>query len=97
VLDALAEAWTIMVDGRADPTDAIARTRLGFVHAAREMMRVGELLFTAAGTSGVFRAAGIERRVRDLHVARLFKAYDDSIAEGAGRILLGLEPQGEGW
>jgi alkylation response protein AidB-like acyl-CoA dehydrogenase len=97
VLDAMAEAWTIMVEGRADPTDAIARTRLGFVHGAREMMRVGELLFTAAGTSGVFRSAGIERRVRDLHVARLFKAYDDSIAEGAGRILLGLEPQGEGW
>ena len=76
---------------------AIARTRLGFVHAAREMMRVGELLFTAAGTSGVFRSVGIERRVRDLHIARLFKAYDDSIAEGAGRILLGLDPQGEGW
>ena len=97
VLDSMAESWTIMVDGHADPTDAIARTRLGFVHAAREMMRVGELLFTAAGTSGVFRSVGIERRVRDLHIARLFKAYDDSIAEGAGRILLGLAPQGEGW
>ncbi len=97
VLDSMAEAWLIMVDGHADPTDAIARTRLGFVYAAREMMRVGELLFTAAGTSGIFRSVGIERRVRDLHIARLFKAYDDSIAEGAGRILLGLAPQGEGW
>ena len=93
----MAESWTIMVDGHADPTDAIARTRLGFVHAARQMMRVGELLFTAAGTSGAFRSVGLERRVRDLHIARLFKAYDDSIAEGAGRILLGLAPQGEGW
>jgi alkylation response protein AidB-like acyl-CoA dehydrogenase len=97
VLDGMAEAWTIVRDGHAEPTDAIARTRLGFVHAAREMMRVGELLFTAAGTSGVFRSVGIERRVRDLHTARLFKAYDNSIAEGAGRILLGLAAEGAGW
>ncbi len=97
ILDSMAEAWLRMVDGTGDPTDAIARTRLAFIHGARETMRVGQLLFTAAGTAGVFRSVGIERRVRDLHIARLFKAYDDSIMEGAGRILLGLEPQGEGW
>ncbi len=97
LLDSMAEAWVTMVDGHADPGDAIARTRLSFVHAAREAMRVSELLFTAAGTSGIFRSAGIERRVRDLHVARLFKAYDDSIVESAGRVLLGLDPIGEGW
>ena len=97
ILDSMAEAWLRMVEGTGDPTDAIARTRLAFIHGARETMRVGQLLFTAAGTAGVFRSVGIERRVRDLHIARLFKAYDDSIMEGAGRILLGLEPQGEGW
>lgn len=97
LLDALDDAWRTVVDGRGDPGDAIARCRLSFVHAAKETMRVSELLFTAAGTSGVFRSAGIERRVRDLHVARLFKAYDESIAESAGRALLGLEPLGEGW
>lgn len=97
LLDSLAEAWTTVVDGRVDPGEAIARCRLSFIHAAKEAMRVSELLFTAAGTSGLFRSAGIERRVRDLHVARLFKAYDESIAESAGRALLGLEPLGEGW
>jgi alkylation response protein AidB-like acyl-CoA dehydrogenase len=97
LLDSMAEAWCTAVEGRTDPGEAIVRTRLAFIHAAKESMRVSELLFTAAGTSGLFRATGIERRVRDLHVARLFKAYDESIAESAGRALLGLEPLGEGW
>jgi indole-3-acetate monooxygenase len=97
LLDSMAEAWRRVAEDRGDPTEAIAHTRLAFVHGAREAMRVASTLFTAAGTAGVFKSAGIERRVRDLHVARLFKSYDPVVVEGAGRVLLGLDSLGEGW
>ena len=97
VMDSVAESWTTVTDGLHDPTATIARARLSFAQAARDTLRAADLLFTAAGTAGVFRSIGIERRVRDLHVARLFKSYDDAVVEDAGRVFLGLAPRSEGW
>jgi len=97
VMDSVVESWISVADGLHDPTEAIARARLSIAQAARDTLRAADLLFTAAGTAGVFRSIGIERRVRDLHVARLFKSYDDAVVEDAGRVLLGLSPRSEGW
>lgn len=43
------------------------------------------------------RGSGSRFLVRLAPRSVAFEAYDGSILEGAGRILLGLGPQGEGW
>lgn len=80
-----------------DPARHLALARLSYVQAARAAKRAVQLVFDAAGTSAVHRGLGLERRYRDLAVACQFKSFDPEIEVGAGRVLLGLDPEGAGW
>lgn len=97
-LAATEQAWSAVVDAAScQPLLAVARARLSYTHAARAATRAMTLLFDAAGTSGIHTAGPLERRYRDLAVACRFKSFDHAIDVGAGRVLLGLDPQGGGW
>ena len=95
--ETLDEAWSLVVAGRADTRDAIAGARLAMAVAADAALTAADGVLAAAGTSGVFSRHRLERRVRDLHVIRQFSAFKSDNLIGAGRVLLGLEPEGLGW
>ena len=49
------------------------------------------------GTPAAHLSNPLQRRARDLMVAQHFPSFDISIYENAGRVILGLEPEGLGW
>jgi alkylation response protein AidB-like acyl-CoA dehydrogenase len=92
VVSAVGEAWEAVagdVAGR-ELDLIIARARLAITHAMGEGVRAVDLLQRAAGTGGVFRRAGVERRFRDVHTAYQHAAGLPIHVEAAGRVLLGL-------
>ncbi len=99
LVETIEEAWTAVVErGPAsdEPTSpreldlAIARARAAITHAMGESSRVTRDLLEAAGTGGVFRTTGLERRFRDAHVAARHAAGLALHLESAGRVFLGL-------
>jgi alkylation response protein AidB-like acyl-CoA dehydrogenase len=92
VVSAVGEAWEAVVgDVAGRELDLIiARARLAITHAMGEGVRAVDLLQRAAGTGGVFRRAGVERRFRDVHTAYQHAAGLPIHVEAAGRVLLGL-------
>ncbi len=97
VTSAVDHAWRTVVEGTGDPSLPVATTRLAFFHAAREAVVASDALYAAAGTLGVRRENPLERRLRDLAVARHFPAFDEAVLRNAGRVLHGLAPEGTGW
>jgi alkylation response protein AidB-like acyl-CoA dehydrogenase len=51
----------------------------------------------AAGTNALYRKYPLERHFRDIHAAVQHAAGLPSHYEGAGQVLLGLQPDGLGW
>lgn len=85
-------AWeAFQAGGQAGELDLpIAQARLAITHAMGEAVRAIQLLQRAAGTTGLFARAGLERRFRDAHVASHHAAGLAGHIEAAGRVLLGL-------
>jgi len=80
-----------------DPTTAVALSRLAFAHAAQQATSVVAGLVHAVGTPAAHLSSTLQRRARDLMVAQHFPSFDISNYEGAGRVLLGLDPDDAGW
>jgi len=97
LLDVVGQAWQTVGDGSPDPSREIARARLAITHAVRESVRAVDLLFHAAGTNAVFQKYTLERYFRDIHVAVQHMAGAPGVIESAGRVMLGLKPNGPGW
>ncbi|MFN8556967.1 MAG: hypothetical protein U0531_06315 [Dehalococcoidia bacterium] len=97
VYTSLARAWqTVQTEG-ADPTIAIAHTRLAITHAVREALGVVDLLFHTAGTNAIYARNRLERSFRDIHVAVQHGSTLTQHYTSAGRIFLGLAPPDRGW
>src|SRR5919109_1943518 len=97
VVDAVGTAWEAVCAGVADPSRAIAQARLAITHGMHEAVRAVDLVFHAAGTNALYRKYPLERYFRDIHAAVQHAAGLPSHYESAGRVLLGLRPDGVGW
>lgn len=88
---AAGEAWQTLC---ADAPDRalLGRWRLANVHAVHESAEAVEQLFRAAGTNAIHRRWPLERRLRDLQVARQHGAALEHNYDNAARALLNLPP-----
>jgi alkylation response protein AidB-like acyl-CoA dehydrogenase len=62
-----------------------------------EAVRAVDLVFHAAGTNALYRKYPLERYFRDIHAAVQHAAGLPIHYESAGKVLLGLAPDGIGW
>ena len=82
-------AWQSVLDGAPD-LDAVAQWRLANVNAVHAATEAVELLFPAAGTNAIHRRWTLERRFRDLQVARRHNAGLDFNWDAGTRHMLDL-------
>ena len=62
------------------------------VHAMQSAASVVELMYRAAGTSGIYADSPLGRHFRDIEVVRQHVLYAESRYETVGQIRLGLSP-----
>ena len=93
VLASAGAAWQTLAAGAPDRA-LLGRWRLANVHAVHEAADAVEQLFRAAGTNAIHRRWSLERRFRDLQVARQHGAALDPNFDGAARAMLDLPPAG---
>ena len=84
-------AWQSVLDGAPD-RDAAALWRLANVNAVHAATEAVEMLFPAAGTNAIHRRWTLERRFRDLQVARRHNAGLDFNWDAGTRRMLDLPP-----
>lgn len=82
-------AWQSVLDGEPN-LDAVAQWRLANVNAVHAATEAVELLFPAAGTNAIHRRWTLERRFRDLQVARRHNAGLDFNWDAGTRHMLNL-------
>ena len=82
-------AWQSVLDG-APNLDAVGQWRLANVNAVHAATEAVELLFPAAGTNAIHRRWTLERRFRDLQVARRHNAALDFNWDAGTRYMLEL-------
>ena len=84
---AAGEAWETLCAGAPDRA-LLGRWRLANVHAVHESAEAVEQLFRAAGTNAIHRRWPLERRLRDLQVARQHGAALEHNYDNAALALL---------
>jgi alkylation response protein AidB-like acyl-CoA dehydrogenase len=83
---------SMLVAGRlnAPSADTINQVMIGRQLVARHAIAAVELAMEVAGGAGFYRAAGLERRFRDIQAARYHPLQSGPQAEYAGAMALGL-------
>ena len=74
----------------APSADTINQVMIGRQLVARHAIEAVELAMEVAGGAGFYRAAGLERRFRDIQGARYHPLQSGTQAEYAGAMALGL-------
>jgi len=96
-LSAARLAWRSMVDvanrGRVGP-DVTNEVMIGRTLAGQAALRTAEAAMEVAGGAGFFRSAGLERLFRDVQGARYHALRGAAQRRYAGRLALGLDPNG---
>ena len=87
----VARVWDTVCADRPLAIDAVARSRLAVVFAARSALRAVNLIQELGGTAGVFTPA-LDRAVRDVNVARHHLQLQAHVMEDVGRVMLGMKP-----
>ncbi len=86
----LAHAAMLAATGRNDPSaESINEVMIGRTLVAENAIRATELAMELAGGAGFYRAAGLERRFRDVQGARYHPLQQGPQAEYAGAMALG--------
>lgn len=94
LLQAVDDMWRTVTRGKPPTLEQRAQVRMGCVNAGVAAAAAVDVVWELAGSGAVFEAAGLERRFRDVHVATQHVALAPRTLEVAGRVLLGLDPQG---
>jgi alkylation response protein AidB-like acyl-CoA dehydrogenase len=84
------ESMLAAVRLNAPSADTVNQVMIGRQLAARHAMAAVELAMELAGGAGFYRAAGLERRFRDIQAARYHPLQSGPQAEYAGAMALGL-------
>ena len=94
VLEAVAELWDGLVAGHAPSDRERALLQIACSDAARACAEAVDLVAEAAGTTANRLDSPLERHARDVRVIRQHVTVAPHHLEDAGRVLLGLPPEG---
>ena len=70
--------------------------RTAVVHAVDTAVEVIDRMYTVAGGTSVFDESGLQRNLRDVHVATQHMMVAEPVMELAGRVMLGLDDSAPG-
>ena len=84
------ESMLAAVRLNAPSADTVNQVMIGRQLVARHAIAAVELAMEVAGGAGFYRAAGLERRFRDIQAARYHPLQSGPQAEYAGAMALGL-------
>ncbi len=91
LLDELAAAWSVALEGREVTVQARTGIRLAATHAASVSAEVADVAFTLAGGTAVYDASPLGRCLRDAHVVTQHIQTAPKLNETIGKLLLGLD------
>jgi indole-3-acetate monooxygenase len=83
-----AEVWDVLCQGKPVTPRHRAMLRLGMTHAVQSAAQAVDLMWAAAGASGVYTRSPLERCFRDVHVATQHAAVGLFSLETIGAALL---------
>jgi alkylation response protein AidB-like acyl-CoA dehydrogenase len=89
--ETIREEWRIVLETGSGSLNQLALLRLAATHAATLSAQVADMTWNAAGTTVIFDGNPIERRFRDIHVARQNIGIRWEYYATAGQMFLGLE------
>jgi alkylation response protein AidB-like acyl-CoA dehydrogenase len=90
--DTLSEMWEAAVAGEPLSLRHKADVLLAMTHAVQSAVQVVELMYRAAGTSGIYTKSPLERYFRDVQVLRHHICGAETRYETVGQVYLGLPP-----
>ena len=94
VMDLVSQMWQQVLDRQAISLRERALFQLACSDAVRASVDAVDLVCDAAGTTANFQAHPLERISRDVRVVRQHVSVASHHIDDAGRVLLGLEPEG---
>lgn len=83
-------AWDATLAGGPVAVTHSRDMRLAVAHAVGEARMVVDAMYTLAGGTSVYAASGLQRRLRDIHVATQHFMVSTQVMETAGRLFLDL-------
>jgi indole-3-acetate monooxygenase len=90
--DTLAEAWERTLTGEPASLTHRADLLLATVNATSSAAKVAELMYSVAGTHGIYTKNPLERHFRDLQVLKQHGFASENLYESVGQVYLGLPP-----
>lgn len=94
LFQAVAEMWQTVQAGTPPTLEQRAAVRLGCINAGLSAAQAVDIVYTLGGSDSIFEKHALERCFRDVHAATQHAAVSPKGLEAAGRVLLGMEPQG---
>lgn len=85
------EVWDSIVSGEEVSVDQRARVRLAATHATTSSAQAIDLMYHAAGTSGIWTSSPLQRYFRDVHTMMQHAYVSSTLYETVGQIFLGKE------
>ena len=90
--DTLSDAWEVALAGETHSLSQRADLQLATTHATASAATAVELMYSAAGTSGIRTGSPLERCFRDIHVLKQHVLATEARYENVGQVYLGLSP-----
>jgi len=90
--DTISEAWQATLAGDALSLKQKADLLLAMTHAVSSAVEAVELMYSVAGTSGIYITSPLERYFRDIQVLRHHAFGAETRYETVGQVYLGLPP-----
>ncbi len=94
VMEAVGDVWRTILDEQKPSDRQRALLQVACSDAVRASAEAVDLVAEAAGTTANFLDSPLERRARDVRVIRQHVTVAPQHLEDAGRVLLGLPPEG---
>lgn len=92
VLDVMEEVWDTLQANRSLSPEQRARYRLSMTHCFAACTEAVDLMYLTAGGTALYASHPLDRIFRDMHTINQHFSIGPKTYEGAGRLLLGLEP-----
>jgi len=91
--DTIADAWERASAGAAASLPDKAGLLLAGSHAVASAVEAVDLVWSVAGTTGIYTRSPLERHFRDIHTLQHHGFVAESRYETAGQVHLGVEPE----
>ena len=90
--DTLSDTWEATLSGKTISLRQKADLLLAMTHAVSSGVKAVELMYSVAGTSGIYTKSPLERYFRDVQVLKHHAFGAETRYETVGQVYLGLAP-----